>query len=173
MTGVDLVWSISELAEQKKYPVYFLGAGEMVAAIAAEVLQKKFPELKFVGAESGGEIANPQATDQDLVERINDAKPKILFIAFGHVKQEKWIFHHLDQLPSVKLAIGVGGALDYISGTVKRAPKFLQRAGLEWLYRLIKQPSRWKRILDATIVFPLLIVIKKLFQKEKVSDEIE
>ncbi|MFA6254541.1 MAG: WecB/TagA/CpsF family glycosyltransferase [Patescibacteria group bacterium] len=168
VTGVDLVWAISELAEQKSCPVYFLGGGEMVAAAATEVLQQEFPNLKVVGAESGGEIADPQQVDLDLLNRINDAGPKILFIAFGQVKQEKWIFYHLDKLPSVKLAIGVGGAFDYISGVVKRPPRFIKRAGLEWLYRLIKQPQRWRRIINAVIIFPLLIIKKRFlgFPKE-------
>jgi len=117
--------------------------------------------LKIVGAESGGEITNPKDTDIDLINRIKELKPKILFVAFGHVKQEKWIFYHLDQLPSVKLAIGVGGAFDYISGNVRRAPEFMRRIGLEWLFRLIQQPSRWKRILNAVIVFPFLIIKKR------------
>jgi len=169
VTGVDLVWAISELAEQKNCPVYFLGGGEMVAASATEVLQQEFPNLKVVGAESGGEIADPQQTDSDLLNRINDAGPKILFIAFGQVKQEKWIFYHLDKLPSVKLAIGIGGAFDYISGIVKRPPRFIQRAGLEWLYRLIKQPQRWQRIFNAIVIFPLLVVKSRFFYSEKNS----
>lgn len=171
VTGVDLVWAISELAQEVNFPVYFLGAGEMVAAATTEVLQQEFPKLKVVGAESGGEIIDPRQTDQDLINRINDAKPKILFVAFGQVKQEKWIFYNLDKLPSVKLAIGVGGAFDYISGAVRRAPRFIQRAGLEWLYRLIRQPSRWKRILNAIIVFPFLIIKKRLFEKFQKADK--
>lgn len=161
VTGVDLIWSICELAEQNNYSVYFLGALDLVAAAAAEVLQQNFPNLKVVGAESGGEIIDPGQTDSDLLNRINDAKPKIIFVAFGQVKQEKWIFYHLDRLPAVKLAIGVGGAFDYFSGAVSRAPAFLRRLGLEWLYRLIRQPSRFQRIINAVIVFPILIIKKR------------
>ena len=171
VTGVDLVYNISELASIKKYPVYFLGAEEMIAAQAAESLKQEFPDLKITGAESGGEIIDPRQTDQDLINRINDAKPKILFVAFGAVKQEEWIFHHLDKLPSVKLAIGVGGTFDFFSGHVRRAPKFLRQAGLEWLYRLIRQPSRWKRILNAVIVFPFLILKEKIIGKFKKEEE--
>lgn len=169
-TGVDLVWAISELAEQVGFSVYFLGAGEMIAAQAGENLHQQFPKLKIVGAESGGLIIDPKQDDLDLLNRINDARPKILIAAFGQIKQEKWIFYHLDQLPSVKLAIGVGGALDYISGTAKRAPKFIRRMGIEWLYRLIWEPWRWKRIMNAVIVFPILVLfskIKKRFRPHK------
>jgi len=162
VTGVDLVWAVCELAEQKSYPVYFLGSSDLVAAQAAENLKNRFPGLLIAGAESGGEIIDPKQNDEDLLNRINDAKPKIIFVAFGQVKQEKWIFYHLDQLPTVKLAIGVGGSFDYISGRINRAPKFLRRLGLEWLYRLIWEPKRWKRILNAVIVFPFLIIKKRI-----------
>ena len=161
-TGVDLVWSICELAEQKNSSVYFLGSKELVAAQAAENLKECYPNLKIAGAESGGEIADPAQNDSDLLNRINDAQPTIIFIAFGQVKQEKWIFYHLDKLPTVKLAIGIGGALDYISGRVAQAPKFIRQIGLEWLYRLIWEPKRWKRILNAVIVFPILLLISRL-----------
>lgn len=173
VTGVDLVWAICELAEQKNYPVYFLGAPDLVAAATAEILQQEFPNLKVVGAESGGEIIDPRQTDLDLLNRINDAKPKILFVAFGQVKQEKWIFYHLDQLPSVKLALGVGGTFDYLSGVVSRAPAFLRHLGLEWLYRLIRQPSRWRRILKAVIIFPLLVLISKIKKRVRRQETAE
>ncbi|MAF13300.1 MAG: acetylglucosaminyldiphospho-UDP acetyl-beta-D-mannosaminyltransferase [Parcubacteria group bacterium] len=166
VTGVDLVWAISELAAEKKYPIYFLGADEMIAAQTAEFLKQEFNKLKIAGAESGGEIINPQTPDQDLIKRIQEARPKILFVAFGQVKQEKWIFANLDKFPSVKLAVGVGGAFDYISGEVSRAPKFLRQAGLEWLWRLIQQPARWRRIINAVIIFPLLILFRKYFPEK-------
>lgn len=171
VTGVDLVWTICELAEQKNSPVYFLGAKELIAAQAAENLKKYYPNLKIAGAESGGEIIDPSQNDLDLLNRINDTKPLIIFVAFGQVKQEKWIFYHLDKLPTVKLAIGIGGALDYISGRVVRAPKFIRRIGLEWLYRLIWEPKRWKRIFNAVVVFPVLVLISKL--KKEGSAETE
>ncbi|MFA6215119.1 MAG: WecB/TagA/CpsF family glycosyltransferase [Patescibacteria group bacterium] len=165
VTGVDLVWSVSELAEQKECSVYFLGAGQNIAGAAAEVIKQYFPNLKIAGSKSGGEVTNPQAANLDLIAEINAAEPKIIFIAFGQVKQEKWIFYHLDKMPSVKVAIGVGGAFDYISGAVKRAPVWLQRLGLEWLYRLILQPQRWQRIVKAVIVFPYLVIKNKYLVK--------
>ncbi|OGY56222.1 MAG: hypothetical protein A3H67_03905 [Candidatus Buchananbacteria bacterium RIFCSPLOWO2_02_FULL_46_11b] len=172
VAGVDLVWSLAELAEQKNCSIYFLGAGDLVAAAAAAVLKRDFSGLKIAGAESGGEIIDPFFTDEDLIGRINDAAPRILLVALGQGKQEKWIFAHLDKLPSVKLAVGVGGSFDYISGLTPRAPKFLRRAGLEWLYRLIREPKRWPRILNAIIVFPLLILKEKIFGKKNPPPEI-
>jgi len=167
VTGVDLVWAICELAAKNNYSVYLLGGGEMVAAKASQNLQEQFPDLKIVGAESGGVVIDPKNIDEELINRINDAKPKIIFIALGQVKQEKWIFYHLDKLPSIKLAIGVGGAFDYISGETKRAPKFIRRLGLEWLFRLIIQPERWKRIFNAVIIFPLLVLKSKFIKSPK------
>lgn len=171
VTGVDLAWAISELASEKSWPVYFLGAVEEVAEATAKVLTDQFPELNVVGAQSGGEITTG-ATNYNIINEINIAKPKILFVAFGQIKQEKWIFNNLDKLPSVKVAIGVGGAFDYISGVTPRAPKFLQRLGLEWLFRLTKEPKRYKRIINAVIVFPFLIIKKRLLGRFQEVTEI-
>ncbi len=162
VTGVDLVWAISELAEKNNYPVYLLGAGELVAATASEMLKKEYPNLNIVGAESGGEILDPIQKDPDLLNRINETEPKILFVALGQIKQESWIFYNLDKIPSIKLAIGVGGAFDYISGKIKRPPKFIRKMGFEWLYRLILEPWRYKRIFNAVFVFPILIMFSKI-----------
>lgn len=157
-TGVDLMINLCEFAEQKNCSVYFLGGEETIAAQAAELLKNNFPKLIISGAESGGEIINPKDDDEELLTRINDNKPDIIFVALGQIKQEKWIYYHLDKMPSVKIAVGVGGSFDYISGQISRAPLFMRKAGLEWLYRLILQPSRIRRIINATVIFPWLIL---------------
>ncbi|MFA6409988.1 MAG: WecB/TagA/CpsF family glycosyltransferase [Candidatus Buchananbacteria bacterium] len=165
ITGVDLIWYICQLAEQKSCSVYFLGAGKSVAEKTAEVLKQEFPNLKIAGSQSGGEITDPQLINQELIDQINQAAPQIIFVALGQIKQEEWIFYHLDKLPTVRLAMGVGGAFDYISETVPRAPEYLRKIGLEWLYRLIKEPTRWQRIINAVIVFPFLIIKNRLHLK--------
>jgi N-acetylglucosaminyldiphosphoundecaprenol N-acetyl-beta-D-mannosaminyltransferase len=91
--------------------------------------------------------------------------PDVLFVAFGMGKQEKWINENLRKLPSVKIVMGVGGAFDYISGVISRAPLFLRRIGLEWLYRLARQPSRIKRIFNATVVFAYFLIKNKITKK--------
>ncbi len=96
-----------------------------------------------------------------LIQRINNAQPDILFVAFGAPKQEVWIYENLKKLPTVKLAIGVGGSFDFISGKIKRAPLIFQKLGLEWLWRLILEPQRIKRIYNATIRFGFLILKNK------------
>jgi N-acetylglucosaminyldiphosphoundecaprenol N-acetyl-beta-D-mannosaminyltransferase len=155
ITGVDFMLKICEMAEQKNCSIFLLGAKGDVAQKTAEVLMKKFPKLKIVGTESGGEIKLEKLSilNSSLIEKINNAKPDILFVAFGAPKQEKWIYYYLPSLPSIKLAMGVGGAFDFISGKVKRAPRFLQKIGLEWFWRFLLEPWRWKRILTATIKF--------------------
>ena len=103
--------------------------------------------------------------DVELLKIIQQAAPDILFVALGHPKQEKWIAAHLKELPSVKLAMGVGGAFDYISGVVPRAPQWMRGCGLEWLFRLIYEPRRIGRIFRAVVVFPWMVFVKKLAAK--------
>ena len=167
LTGVDLVGYLCELAEQKKYSVFLLGGQNQVAAKCAQVLRENFPQLPIAGAEGGGEVIDngKNTTDRQLIEKINQARPRILLVAFGQGQQEKWIFHNLDALASVRVAIGVGGAFDFIAGEIKRAPVWLQKIGLEWLYRLIQEPKRWRRIINAVIIFPALIIKEKIFSK--------
>lgn len=162
VTGVDLMWNICDISQGQDWPIFLLGGQQGVAKTAKKVLEKAFPEINIVGAQSGGEIKDVKSDYAQLIADINVAKPAILFVAFGQGKQEKWIFNHLDRMPSVKLAMGVGGSFDYISGRIKRAPEFLRRIGLEWLYRLIKEPSRYKRIFNAIIVFPVLVIKNKI-----------
>ena len=166
-TGVDLFWNLCELAQREVMPIFLLGGGEDVAAATATVLTKYFPKLIVSGTESGGAVsAEGNSTDDGaLIATINQAKPVLLFVAFGHPKQEKWIFRHLDQLPSVKVAMGVGGSFNFISGHVTRAPEVLRSLGLEWLYRLLKEPWRWQRIWTAVVIFPILVLKQKIVKK--------
>jgi len=161
--GIDFMLLVCELAEQEGKSIYLLGSGsERVVLKAKENIGQRFPQLKIVGAHKG-----PSLTAQGIPSEIeNDAvmediilhAPDILFVAFGHGKQEKWIYEFLPQLPSVHVAMGVGGAFDYISKKVKRAPRFVQKLGFEWLWRLFRQPSRFFRIWNATIKFLVLFV---------------
>ncbi len=89
---------------------------------------------------------------------INDKKPRILFVAYGAPKQEMWIARNLKKMPTVRLAAGIGGTFNFITGRRKRAPEWMQKIGLEWVYHLIQQPSRIKRMINASIVFPIKII---------------
>ena len=150
-----------------------MGGKGGVAKRAAECLRKKYPKVQIVFADSGGEIdddGNVIARTPDLIrgtKQSNERLPRpfgarndggsldILFVAFGHIKQEKWIGKNLKNIP-VKVAMGVGGAFDYLSGEVMRAPKFIRVLGLEWLFRLILQPWRIKRQL-ALVKYMILL----------------
>ncbi|MCL5435309.1 MAG: WecB/TagA/CpsF family glycosyltransferase [Patescibacteria group bacterium] len=134
--GVDLMENLCRGVSKQPITVGFLGAGPHVAELTAECLREKYPGLKvvFTGQEWDGK------------SKIKNQKSKIdiLFVAFGSPKQEIWIAENLERLP-VKVAIGVGGAFDFVSGKVRRAPVFVRKLGLEWLFRLILQPWRIKR----------------------------
>ncbi|MCL4366523.1 WecB/TagA/CpsF family glycosyltransferase, partial [Patescibacteria group bacterium] len=123
VSGTDLVEAICKLSAEKGFITGFLGGGEGVAEKCAERLQKKYPGLKVVFASDGGKIDDGGMGDLKSVPPVD-----ILFVAFGHIKQEKWIANNLEKIP-VKLAIGVGGALDYLSGDVPRAPLWFRSLG--------------------------------------------
>ncbi|MBI2597091.1 WecB/TagA/CpsF family glycosyltransferase [Candidatus Daviesbacteria bacterium] len=160
--GIDLMEALIKLSNGKGFTTAFLGGKEGVAEKAAECLLRKYPNLKISFTGSGGEInENGELIGEDLRFKIYDLRDKnvhkslivnrkslpkadLLFIGFGPPKQEKWIAKNLNKLP-VKIAMVVGGSLDYLSGQVPRAPKFIRSLGLEWLFRLIIQPWRIRR----------------------------
>lgn len=157
VTGNDAIHIIAGIAEQKKYSMYLLGGDRGVPQKAGEVLKKKFSNIRIVGAYDGT-VQDIKNVATEVLENIQKAAPDILLVALGHGRQERFIFHNLSKFPTVKIAIGVGGALDYLSGEKLRAQKLIQKIGFEWLYRLILEPKRWRRIIDAVIVFPYLII---------------
>lgn len=163
ITGSDLTWEILKLAEKKNKAVYLLGSKQGIAKESAQIIKNKYPNIRIAGAQSGGFpiVSN----NQNIIDDINRVKPDIIFVALGAPKQEKWIRNNLPKLKSIKLAIGVGGALDFISGNIERAPKIFINLGLEWIYRLYKEPKRIIRIYHATIKFPFIIFKYKLINK--------
>lgn len=168
IAGSDFIWDIAKLAAEKGYTLYLLGGEEGVAERAAVKLKMQNAKLKIVGAESGSSpLKLSFDTKLTFVQSIRTAVPDILFVALGHGKQEKWIAQHLKELPSVKIAMGVGGALDFIAGHVRRAPRLLRLLGLEWLWRLLRQPWRLPRIWRAVVIFPLKVWREKIFPVTK------
>lgn len=155
VTGADLTVEICKEASRKNIKIFMLGAREGVAEIAKEKLLKKFPRLKIVGTYAG---TPKKREEKEIINRINKAAPHILFVAYGAPAQEMWIMRNYKKLRTVKVAIGVGGTFNFLAGKLKRAPRWMQHLGLEWLYRLIQQPRRIKRILNATVVFPLKVL---------------
>lgn len=164
ITGMDLIDEIAKIAEQKNKSIYLLGAKGKVPEKTVIKLLEKYPGLKIAGYETGYRHAWWKFKDEKLVEHIRRSKADILFVAFHFPRQDKWIYHNLPKMPSVKLAMGVGGSFDYISGHIKRAPKWMRDIGLEWLYRLIRQPWRLPRIMTAVVKFSWAVIRAK---KEK------
>lgn len=157
VAGSDLVVRLAERGAQRGWRVFFLGAAEGVAARAAEILQTRYSSFNCVGTFSG----SPRAEDEaEILSRVQAAQPDILLVAFGHPQQDKWIARLREKL-NVPVSMGVGGSFDFIAGVVPRAPLWLQRLNLEWLYRLWRQPWRAKRIFNAVVRFPLAVLLSK------------
>jgi N-acetylglucosaminyldiphosphoundecaprenol N-acetyl-beta-D-mannosaminyltransferase len=151
ITGVDFINDLCEMSREKPLSIGFLGGRDGVAELAAHRLKLRYPWITvvFVAEEWSSEgFVDKKSRDIDL-----------LFVAYGVPKQEEWIFDNLKKLP-IKAAMGVGGSFDFLSGKIQRAPKFMRAVGLEWLFRLIIQPWRWKRQL-ALITFLRLVLQQK------------
>ena len=143
VTGSDGVPLIARYAAERGWRIFFLGAAEGIAVRAADILRGENPSLRVVGTYAG----SPAEDEEDgIVDMINRSEADILFVAYGAPKQDKWIARNLPRL-NVAMAMGVGGSLDFIAGTVTRAPGWMQDRGLEWLYRLVRQPWRLRRML--------------------------
>lgn len=140
--GVELMENICALAARRGYRVFLYGAREEVSCRAAEVLAQRFPGLRIAGR-SNGYVAPEDMPS--LIRRINESRAAILFLALGSPKQERWLATYGARLETVRVVQGIGGTLDTIAGTVKRAPAGWQRVGLEWLYRLLREPRRIRR----------------------------
>lgn len=154
VAGSDLVELIAERAAQRGWRVFFLGAAEGVAQRAAESLQTRHPGLIVAGAYPG----SPQPTEETaIIARLHAAQPDILLVAYGAPAQDKWIARNRGRL-DVPVSIGVGGSFDFVAGMAQRAPLWARRLGLEWLHRLYRQPWRARRILTATVHFPLAVL---------------
>ena len=157
ISGTDLIWDIAALAEREGYRLFLLGGYENTPELVKEKLLQKYPRLKIAGLYSG------RPEEEGIVEKINQTKPDILLVAFGPVRQEKWIAENLQKL-RISAAIGLGGTFDYLAGKKPLAPHFLRSRGLEWAFRLITQPYRIKRIYTAVIVFPWYCLLYKIQQ---------
>ena len=153
ITGTDLLFSLLNLSCRKNYKIFLLGAKEQIIRRVSGNLQHRFPNLQIIDIHSGY-----FSNDRRIVEKINKAQPEILFIGMGFPKQEKWIHKYIDQL-NIKIAVCVGGIFDIIGGETKRAPKWMQKSGLEWFFRLCQEPGRlWKRYLVGNIIFIWLVL---------------
>lgn len=140
--GCEFMQEICALAADKSYKIFLYGAKEEVNAAAAKILEERLPGLQVSGRCNG---YWPEEKMDELVDRINASQAQILFLALGSPKQEKWFAKYAERLVHVRVCQGIGGTLDVITGNVKRAPAFFCNLGLEWFYRLITEPKRWRR----------------------------
>ena len=143
VAGYDTVQKLLALSANKGYKIFCLGASPGIAAAAIDEAKKKYPELQCVGVQDG---YFDNAIEAELISKIAAVKPDILLCALGSPRQEEWIFANMATL-NVPVSIGVGGTFDVMAGKVKRAPLWMQKAGLEWLFRLAQQPKRFFRML--------------------------
>ena len=138
--GIDFAAALFEKMAQSGGAAFLVGAKPGIAEEAGQKLEEKFPGLRIVG------VADGYFTDDEpVIEKINSAQPDLLLVCLGSPKQELWMAKHIGRL-DVKICAGLGGSLDVFAGRVKRAPDFFQKFGLEWLYRLFREPSRIKRM---------------------------
>ncbi len=162
--GVELALRLAERAAERGYRLFLLGAAPGVAEEAAARLRDRYPALTIAGTYAG----SPDPAEEDEIgARIRAASPHILLVAYGAPRQDLWLKRNLPRL-SVAVGIGVGGTLDYLSGRVRRAPAWMRRYGLEWLYRLLRQPRRWRRMLSLPAFAALVLAEalgKRLFRR--------
>lgn len=159
VTGCDLLFRLLEEGDQKHWSFYMLGAEESVSEQAVKVIAQRYPGVILKGRHHGYFQADEE---QHIVEEICTSQPDFLIVALGAPHAEYWINKYRHQL-NARVAIGVGGSLDIVAGKTKRAPAIWQKLNLEWLYRLLSQPSRWRR----QLILPRFAVRALLFREPK------
>lgn len=143
VAGFDLVQELMKISPSKGYKFFLFGSAPGIADKAKAKAEELYPGIKIVGARNGYFTADDEP---EIIAQIKNSKPDVLLAALGVPKQEKWLYAHKDEL-GVPVSIGVGGTFDVMAGVVKRAPVWMQRAKLEWLYRAMLQPSRACRLI--------------------------
>jgi N-acetylglucosaminyldiphosphoundecaprenol N-acetyl-beta-D-mannosaminyltransferase len=159
--GSDLIWSISHQAAQHGHRIFFLGAAPGVAGQAAGKLAARYPGLSIAGTFAGSPGEDENGHIVDLIRR---SKADILFVAFGAPQQDLWISQNLTGTGAA-VAMGVGGSFDYVAGIARRAPRWMQDHGLDWLWRLVRQPWRWRRMIALPIFVWLVLTERSGMEK--------
>ncbi|ONI47360.1 N-acetylmannosaminyltransferase [Candidatus Epulonipiscium fishelsonii] len=160
VAGYDLIQNTMKQSRNGEYKYFFLGGKPNIAKLAAKKMSCKHPNIKIVGYNDGYFEAKESYR---IIEKINNSNANILLVGLGSPKQEIWIRQNEYLLKNIKVAVGVGGSFDVMSGTIKRAPKIFIKFGLEWLYRLFRQPTRLKRM----VVLPKFLIEVLKFSKNR------
>ena len=160
VTGPDLMLELFAISKEKGYRHYFYGATEETLQSMKEVLERDYPGIQIAGMYAPPFRALTPQEDAQIVAKINEARPDFIWIGLGAPKQEEWMYQHMGQLQGV--LIGVGAGFDYLAGYIKRAPRWMQRMSLEWLYRLLQDPKRlWRRYFTSNVKFICLTRMDK------------
>ena len=160
VTGPDLMLELFAISKEKGYRHYFYGATEETLQSMKEVLERDYPGIQIAGMYAPPFRALTPQEDAQIVAKINESRPDFIWIGLGAPKQEEWMYQHMGQLQGV--LIGIGAGFDYLAGYIKRAPRWMQRMSLEWLYRLLQDPKRlWRRYFTSNVKFICLTRMDK------------
>ena len=163
VTGSGMIPQLLELAEQKRWKVFFLGGTEQSVATAAEKTRAKHPKLQLVGAYSPPFKPLLEMDHADILRRLHETKPDIVLVAFGCPKQEKWINMNY-RAAGVPFMVGVGATIDFLAGTFKRAPVWIQKSGTEWIFRMVQEPKRLASRYGTGLRVFTFAILKQLFR---------
>jgi N-acetylglucosaminyldiphosphoundecaprenol N-acetyl-beta-D-mannosaminyltransferase len=166
VAGADLIYGMCERAARRGHRVYFLGAAPGVADEAATILRQRYPGLQVVGVECPPFRPLTEAEEAEQTARIRAARPDILIVAFGQPRGELWVADRVDRL-GVPAAVQVGATLDFVAGRVRRSPRWMQKTGVEWTYRLAQEPRRLAGRYFGNLVFLLKAVFAARFRRER------
>ncbi len=161
VAGVDIVMKLLPIVEKEGWRLYLLGGVPGVAEKASENIRGSFPKIQIVG---WGDGYFKEEEEKEVVKKIKKSKADILLVGMGIPKQEKFIWRNRKDL-GVKVAMGVGGTLDVLSGRARRAPRLMRRYGLEWLYRLLVQPSKIEKV--ARLPYFYLLILRQLLRSSQ------
>ncbi len=164
LTGVDLSEHLLQYAWKHHLRVGLLGGEFGEAEEAAWHIRSAYPGLEVL-VEQGGSVAEDGTEDgpmESARERLMLFSPHVLLVAFGHPRQERWIAGHRTDFADLRAVVGVGGTFNFWAGRIRRAPASMRSVGLEWLWRLLQEPRRWRRIWNAVVVFPMVVLIDRI-----------
>lgn len=169
VSGPDLMPEVFKMSEKEGYRHFFYGSTERTLDLLRENLTKKYPKLQIAGMYAPPFRQLTLGEDEEIIEEINKTRPDFLWVGLGAPKQEIWMSEHKNKIQAVM--IGVGAGFDFHAGTVKRAPVWMQRCGLEWFYRLLQDPKRlWKRYVVTNSKFLWYMIIKGKNKSEYIED---
>lgn len=168
VTGVALAERVLEEASARGWRVAFVGGATGIAEQALTASRKRIPGLIGSAWEGGTILTDGTGNDanDETIQQLTMTAPDVLLVAFGHPTQEQWIARHLNEFPTLRLAMGIGGTFDFWAGRIPRAPAWIRGLGMEWAFRLMQEPTRVPRIVRAVLLFPLATIMERVREKK-------